>query len=283
LDQELQQIVPESEVGKRTVDKLVRVWRNDGEESWVLIHIEIQATRNHDFAERMYIYNNRIFDRYRRRVVSMAVLADRSVRWNPTQFAYQLWGCEVLLRFPTAKLLDWLPHIAELETSTSIFGVVTLTHLRALMTRENTHQRFDVKLQLARSLYQRDYTRQQIIDLLRFINWIITLPAEMNHQFWITHQAFEQENKMPYMMEFEKEAHQRGYKEGLAKAKELYAETGVHSLHAAIIDLLRTRFGSVPRVLRSRIKAIASPNELQSLLLTSVKVHSLQEFATYLP
>ena len=39
LDKELQQIVPEAEVGKRLADKLFKVWQLGGEEAWVLVHI----------------------------------------------------------------------------------------------------------------------------------------------------------------------------------------------------------------------------------------------------
>ena len=37
LDQELQQVVRDAELGKRLVDKLVKVYLNDGEEAWILL------------------------------------------------------------------------------------------------------------------------------------------------------------------------------------------------------------------------------------------------------
>src|SRR5271155_2449298 len=37
LDTELQQVVRTAELGRRHVDKLVKVWRRDGQEAWVLI------------------------------------------------------------------------------------------------------------------------------------------------------------------------------------------------------------------------------------------------------
>src|SRR5262249_29846936 len=70
LDKELQQIVREAERGKRLADLLVKVWRKDGEEVWVLIHVEVQGQPEADFPERMYVYNYRAFDRYARQVVS---------------------------------------------------------------------------------------------------------------------------------------------------------------------------------------------------------------------
>ena len=70
LDKEFQQIVRESEIRTREADKLVKFWRGDGAEIWVLIHIEVQSQAQSEFAELMYVYHNRIFDRYRRPVVS---------------------------------------------------------------------------------------------------------------------------------------------------------------------------------------------------------------------
>ena len=43
LDKELQEIVRDSELGKQRADKLIKVRRLDGQEEWVLLHVEIQA------------------------------------------------------------------------------------------------------------------------------------------------------------------------------------------------------------------------------------------------
>ena len=59
LDKELQPIVRQAEHGRRYVDKLVKVWLKDGEERWLLIHIEVQTRKEGEFPERMYVYNHR--------------------------------------------------------------------------------------------------------------------------------------------------------------------------------------------------------------------------------
>jgi len=63
LDNELQQVVREAEVGRRLADKLFKVWLKDGREVWVLIHVEVQSQREEAYAERMYVYNYRLYDR----------------------------------------------------------------------------------------------------------------------------------------------------------------------------------------------------------------------------
>ncbi len=76
LDQELHAVVQDAELGKRLVDKLVRVTLQNGDENWIYIHVEVQGTKQVEFAERMFVYNYRLYDRYRRPIASMAVLTD---------------------------------------------------------------------------------------------------------------------------------------------------------------------------------------------------------------
>ncbi|WP_254507723.1 hypothetical protein [Anatilimnocola floriformis] len=92
LDKELQQITPDAEDGRRYVDKLVQVWRLSGEPEWVLIHVEVQGQEEAAFAQRMFVYNCRLVERYNKPVVSLAVLADENPNWAPAVFRRELWG-----------------------------------------------------------------------------------------------------------------------------------------------------------------------------------------------
>ena len=60
LDKELQQLAPESAIGTRTVDKLVKVFWRTGDERWILVHIEVQSQSEGEFPRRMYVYRYRI-------------------------------------------------------------------------------------------------------------------------------------------------------------------------------------------------------------------------------
>jgi hypothetical protein len=116
LDKELQRIARRAKEKRRYADKLAKVWRRDGAETWVLIHIEIQAGYEAEFAERMFVYYYRLFDRYRLPLASLAVLADDRSQWRPSNYRRDLWGCQVTMQFPVVKLLDYQPRFAELET-----------------------------------------------------------------------------------------------------------------------------------------------------------------------
>jgi hypothetical protein len=115
LDQELQQLMRESEVGKQFVDKLIKVWLNDGKETWLLIHLEIQSQVDTGFPKRMFSYHYRIFDRYGQEVVSLAILGDNQASWRLQEYSYGRWGCRLSLQFPIVKLLDYQPRWSELE------------------------------------------------------------------------------------------------------------------------------------------------------------------------
>ena len=114
----------------RLADKLFRVWRLDGEEAWVLIHVEIQNQVDEEFAERMYVYNYRLYDRFRRPIVSLAVLGDERPQWRPDSFGYELWGCKVQFQFPVVKLLDYADDLPALEGEPNPFGLVVVADHR---------------------------------------------------------------------------------------------------------------------------------------------------------
>ena len=50
MDNALEKITRDAEIGKRYADKLVKVWLKTGELAWVLIHIEVQASRETNFS-----------------------------------------------------------------------------------------------------------------------------------------------------------------------------------------------------------------------------------------
>ena len=214
LDTELARITREAEIGDRRMDKLVKVWRLDGDERLVLIHVEIQGDRESHFSERMYTYQYRAFDLQRRPVVSLAILADEDVGWRPSEYDQELWGTQLFFRFTTVKLLDFLEHQDELESSSNPFAIVTLANLQAKKTKNQTEDRYRVKLHLIRSLYQRGFSQQQVVDLFRFIDWVLRLPEEADKRLLKEIYSFEENQKMPYISSAERFGEERGRQEG---------------------------------------------------------------------
>lgn len=183
LDKELQQIAPEAAGGRRIVDALAQVWLNDGALEWLLLHVEVQGQRDALFPKRMFIYHTRLLDRFDRDVVSIAILTDTVKGWRPGRFTRGRPESLITFDYTAVKLLDWRSRWQELEASTNPFAVVVRAHLAALATRRDVSGRFGPKLALVRELYERGYTREQVIGLFRFIDWVMRLPREQDQAF----------------------------------------------------------------------------------------------------
>ena len=114
LDKELQKVVRDAKLGRCWADSLIRVTSLEGEEDWLLVHVEVQGRNQADFAQRTFVYNYRLYDRYAKPVVSLAVLGEPS-RSNHGEFGYARWGCRMSLRFPLVSLAAYRTRRTELE------------------------------------------------------------------------------------------------------------------------------------------------------------------------
>jgi len=217
LDKEFQQVTRDAELGRRYADKLVQLWRKNGDEAWVLVHVEVQGQEEKSFEERMFVYNYRIFDRFRRPVVSLAVLAvlaDEREGWRPDRFGYELWGCRVGIRFPSVKILDYADRLDILEQSVNPFALAVMAHLKTRETRHDADGRKRWKLYLVRKLYEHGYKKEDVIRLFHFIDWLMALPEYMEEEFWQEISEYEEEKKMPYVTSVERIGFKRGVSEG---------------------------------------------------------------------
>src|SRR3954453_23206794 len=193
LDKELQQIVSESELGLRLADKLFKVWLQNGQEAWILIHVEIQNQRVPAFAERMFVYNYRIYDRHRQPVISLAVMGDEEPTWRPDHFGYGLFGCTMGIRFPIVKLLDYASQAERLEMMPNPFAAAVLAHLKTRETCADPAARRNWKLRSIKSLYDRGLDGEDVRQLFGFIDWMMDLPKGLNNLFWDEVSQYEKE------------------------------------------------------------------------------------------
>ncbi|MEQ8970814.1 MAG: transposase [Coleofasciculus sp. C1-SOL-03] len=265
LDTELQQIKRETQTGRRDADKLVKVWRRSGEEQWVLVHVEVQSQRQSEFSERMYLYHSRIFDRYRRSVVSLGILGDEQPGWRPSRYERQLWGCRAILEFPVVKLLDY--SMEELGSSQNPLAAIVQAHLSAQVAGKDIGVGYESKLSLIKSLYERGYGREDIVQLFRLIDWFIALPKTEEDRLWQEIQTLEQERKMPYITSVERIGIRKGLEKGLQQGQQ-----------RSIIRILEVRFQDIPLKLREIIGRIKDSEVLGTLLVQAVTTQSLEAF-----
>ena len=283
LDKELQKVVRRAKTGRGYVDKLVKVWRMDGTEEWLLIHIEIQSQVEAGFTERMYVYNYRIFDRYKQKVISLALLADQDTTWRPQTYGYSLWGYKVSIEFPIIKLLDYAEQWTMLESSKNPFAVVIMAHLKAQETRRYPKSRLRWKIEIVRGLYARGWSHNDIWELFRFLDWMMELPERFELQFEKALKELEEAQKMRYVTQIERRAKAEGIKEGIKEGvkegvKEGIEQGSLQAIREGIIEVLTLRFGSVPQALITLLNQETDLQQLKIRHRQAVLASSLDEF-----
>jgi hypothetical protein len=269
LDKEFQQIVGDARAGRSLADKLFKVWRRDGREQWLLIHVEVQGRVERRFGKRMFRYNIRCFELYDRRVVSLAILCDENKDWRPTGFIYGGWGSRTGIRFPVVKLIDYVGKETELATSASPIAQVVLAQLEALATRGELENRRSTKLRLVKNLYDRAWSAADVRQLFRIIDWLMDLPPELQDGFRKELHEFEEERRMPYVTSIERLAREEGRQEGRE-------EGAREELLATIQTTLEDKFGAAALYLMTKVRNIADLPRLRALNREIVKTDSLQ-------
>lgn len=267
LDKELQQIAPASVGELRIADKLFQVWLKDNQEIWLLIHIEVQSQEEALFNQRMYIYNYRVFDLYKRPVISLAILGDERLNWRPSSFGYSFGGCELSLKFPIAKLIDYEQQWHQLEQDINPFAVVVMAHLKTKATTGKLNERERWKWNLVRGLYDKGYNKTEIVTLFKVIDKMMTLSKELQQSFDQKITRFEEERKMPLLSNME----ERGIEQGKRQ-----------NAHQWLIKSLETRFGAISTELTNQINDISDMEILTELFQKAITSNSLEEFQEFL-
>jgi hypothetical protein len=140
-----------------------------------------------------------------------------------------------------------------------------MTYLKAQATRKNHQDRLRWKIDLVRALYAKEYTREQIYELLRFVHWVLVLPKALEQQFEQAVREF-QEEKMKYIPEFLQDAMEDGIEIGELKiAREM------------VTNVLTMRFPTVAIELMQAIQRINDIDLLKELLLQIVSADSVDE------
>jgi predicted transposase YdaD len=164
---------PEKQTDVRRVDKLVKAFRKDGHEEWVLIHIEVQGdTKAKDrpiFPERMFRYFYRCFDRYRKPVAAIAIFTGPDARQMPSTYKYLFMNTRLEYQYNTICILDFTDK--ELGESENPFAWVVLAAKKALLKGKNLDNKLLAgKLFIFRKLYENGvFEKQKLQAILVFL------------------------------------------------------------------------------------------------------------------
>jgi hypothetical protein len=275
LDTELQQLGPEHEQGSRTVDKLVKVRRLDGQEQWLFIHLEIQAQPDPQFPQRMWVYYYRLYDKHGPGVVSLAILADAQPNWRPRCYETEIAGCRLRLEFPVFKVLNLRGAEEVFERTGNPFALVVAAQLVALATRGDSLARYQGRFRLIRHLRREGIERKDLQELWRVIHVLTQLPRELELRFKAelatlpASEGFMTTTKL--ITPWEEIAMEEGLAKGLAEGR-------VEGLIEGLVSALETRFGALPEALRAKLEEIGDESRLRHAMRLAITEPTLDRF-----
>ncbi|MEQ9238894.1 transposase [Coleofasciculus sp. E2-BRE-01] len=189
--------------------------------------------------------------------------------WRPSRYERELWGCRAILEFPVVKLLDY--SMDELASSQNPLAAIVQAHLSAQVAGKDVGVGYESKLSLIKSLYERGYGREDIVQLFRLIDWFIALPKREEDRLWQEIQTLEEERKMPYITSVERIGIRKGLEQGLEKGLQ-------QGRQEDIVRILELRFEDIPQNLRELIGKIEALEVLGTLLVQAVTTQSLKAF-----
>jgi hypothetical protein len=167
------------------------------------------------------------------------------------------------------KLLDF--DRSGLEKDNNPFAIITRVHLAKITSEKDTDKRYSFRLDLTKELYSRDYSKEQIIRLYRFIDYVLKLPEPEALQFNEEMELFEEAQTMPYMSTIERMAREEGLLQGIQQGIDEGIQQGIQQgrtrgqlekAQEAVLEVLEVRFGDVAFSVK---EAIICCNDLSRL------------------
>jgi predicted transposase YdaD len=274
VDKEVFANVPEGEV--RRADVVARLQTRDGEPELVLVHVEIQARHESDFARRMFEYYAVLRLHYRLPVFPIVLYLRQGPRSRVAEYRESLFGQELLLFRYHSLALARLP--AEEYVGASPLGAA----LSALMSREETRDRARLRLSLLGA------GGSELDEALKYllVNAIETyfeLSGEVAERYrrLVARKEYRavQEVELTWADKLMEKGREEGREEGREKGREEGREAGVlDGKRETLLRLLAAKFGELTDETKSKAEAMSSA-ELDSVLervLTATTLDQLE-------
>ena len=108
-------------------------------------------------------------------------------------------------------------------------------------------------------------------QLFRVLDWMLTLPQELNESIREEIHRFEEERKMPYVTSIERLAREEGRQEG------------IEALRKGILELLKSKFPGAEAKYVRKVRAARDIERLQAILVAVGRAETLDEVRALLP
>jgi hypothetical protein len=109
----------------------------------------------------------------KRSPTSLAILCDARPNWRPSHYGFTTPGSTLQFDFTAVKLLDYQSQWSQLEQSRNPFAIVVMTHLKTQATKRDPADRKAWKFTLVNRLYELGYSRSNVLNLFKFVDWLM--------------------------------------------------------------------------------------------------------------
>lgn len=228
---------------RQYLDKLIEFYLKDGSSTSILLHIEIERSNRNIFLKRIFHYRIHLECFYPDQIIAtLAILIDDSKKWRPFKFRKQCWGSYIEVGFPHIKILDFESRVSELEASNNPFASIILAQL-TISQHKDDESKLDIKYRIIQRLYEKNFSREDIIRIFNFLERVMVLPDELELEYIKEVTKIEEERKVAYINSIER----RGIQQGEC---------------LFLLDLLQHKFKTVPEDYRHQIEK-ADPQTLK--------------------
>jgi hypothetical protein len=107
-------------------------------------------------------------------------------------------------------------------------------------------------------LYEQGFARENIINLFQFIDWMLTLPSELEKEFWQEFREYEETIRMRYVTSVER----IGIEKGIEQSKNQLRQGLIKGISLG----LKLKFGESGQSLLPEIESIGDVDLLSTIL-----------------
>ncbi len=219
LDKEFSAIEIKSEDSERFLDKLIKVYLKSGHEQWILVHAEVQFAKEIDFSERMFKYFYRVYDKYNKKIVSIAIFTGTSQSYQKS-FDYNFYRIKLIYEYRSVKLVDYEEEYL-LSQKENPFALVSLAVKYSIKSKTDEELRYNFKRKLVRLMNERGYKEKDIKNLFDFVEIMLELKDKrLNKLIFEEIKTYRNEGFTMIMTQLERVLREEAMEKGMEKGRE---------------------------------------------------------------
>ena len=218
--------------------------------------------------------------RYEENVCSLVVYVDSDPDWQPSKYKEARRNKnKITFEFATVKLSKLGRRLTVARNQGNPVASVIDAHLAAQKTMNDLPGRYQFKREMLRDLFQRGMPVKKVSKILSLIDWLMTLPENLEKQLTTELQVQQKSNTMIPISSFELAVLEQGIEKGRLEGRQ---EGNRNKAQEAVLDALETRFGEISDLVREQVQSLTDAIELKRLHRRAILVSDLNSFSAEL-